>query len=225
MQNEKNELLGLDEVEMENTPIDEMESEVVNLIFVGIDQSYSMSPFTQDMVQALTDFKSAISDSKEVDEILVARANFYQNTTEISGYKTIDDFDVTFTADGMTPLYDVIKEGTEKLNAYMTHLKENGMRVKAVFAIFSDGEDTSSTHAKASDAKRCIDSLNQLEITTAFISFGNEAKKEAAHLGFRNTLEVGSSASELRKGFSVLSKSVIESSKSVTSDNDNFFDL
>ena len=121
-------------------------------------------------------------------------------------------------------MYDAITEGTEKLKEYRQYLKDQGVRVKAVFAIFSDGLDNSS-NSSFSEAKRSIEFLNNEEITTAFISFGGAATQEAKDLGFRNILDVTSSASELRKAFNCLSKSVIESSKSVMSDADDFFQI
>jgi uncharacterized protein YegL len=140
----------------------------------------------------------------------------------IGGYKKIQEFDEEYDAYGMTSLYDVIIEGKEKLVKYIEYLKEQGMRVKAVFSIFSDGEDTSSK-SSFSSAKQAIEELNKLEITTAFISFGNEAKREAKDLDFKNILTMNESSSELRKAFNCLSKSVIESSKSVLPDEDDFF--
>ena len=53
----------------------------------------------------------------------------------------------------------------------------------------------------------------------------NQGENEAKNLGFRNILDVTSSASELRKAFNCLSKSVIESSKSVVADGDDFFQI
>jgi uncharacterized protein YegL len=157
--------------------------------------------------------------------MLVARANFNENVVDVGGYKKIDQFDITYQASGMTPLYDVVAEGTEKLTTYMTYLKEQGMRVKAVFAIFSDGDDTSSRCA-LQEAKANIEALNKQEITTAFIAFGGEAKREADRLGFRNILNItNSNASELRKAFNCLSKSVIEASKSVVAKDDDFFNM
>ena len=44
-------------------------------------------------------------------------------------------------------------------------------------------------------------------------------------LGFKNILDVSSSASELRRAFNCLSKSVIENSKSAVSKQDDFFDV
>lgn len=214
---------GLDDIEVANTSIDDIESENVNLIFVGIDQSGSMHPYVTDMGSALSRFKQALEESKESDDILVARANFAADI-DIGGYKKISEFDCNYTAWGATPMYDVIVDGSLKLDGYRTFLKDQGVRVKAVFAIFSDGDDTCSVRTFG-DAKAAIEKLNHEEITTAFISFGGAATKTAKDLGFRNILDVASSASELRKAFDCLSKSVIESSKSVVADEDDFFQI
>lgn len=217
------EIDGLDDIEIENTSVEEIDSENINLIFLGIDQSGSMCSFSSDMKHSLNEFKDALINSKEADEILVARANF-ENSIDIGGYKKINEFDTAFSAGGCTAMYDAITEGTEKLKEYRQYLKDQGVRVKAVFAIFSDGIDNSSNNG-FSEAKKSIEFLNNEEITTAFISFGGEATNEAKSLGFRNILDVTSSASELRKAFNCLSKSVIESSRSVVADGDDFFQI
>ena len=105
---------GLDEVEIANTSIDEIDSENINLIFVGIDKSGSMGMYERDMVKALSDFKDALINSKECDEILVARADFSDSAT-VGGYKRITEFDTSYSTDGCTAMYDTIIDGTEKL--------------------------------------------------------------------------------------------------------------
>lgn len=216
------EIDGLEEIEVENTAVDDLESESINLIFIGIDESYSMNPYSGEMKKCLNEFKTALIDSKEADEILIARADF-SDDVKIGGYKKITEFDTGYSVYNMTALLDTIIQGTEKLMEYRKFLKEQGVRVKAVFAIFSDGDDT--MNGDFSKAKKSIETLNGEEITTAFISFGGGATKTAQDLGFRNILDVASSASELRKAFNCLSKSVIESSKSVMADEDDFFQV
>lgn len=104
-------------------------------------------------------------------------------------------------------------------------MKSQGIVVRAVFAIFSDGDDTSSRNAGVSEARNKILELNGQEITTAFIAFGSGAEDVADRLGFMNKKQVGASASDLRKAFNVLSKSLISNSKRVdTGANDQFFD-
>jgi uncharacterized protein YegL len=216
------EINGMEDIEIENTSVEEIDSENVNLIFIGIDSSGSMGCFESDMSQCLNGFKDALVNSKESDEILVARADF-NDMINVGGYKKINQFDTAYDANGGTAMYDVIVTGADKLISYIDFLKnEQNMRVKAVFAIFSDGYDNASRN-RLNDAKRKIEELNNLEITTAFISFGNDAISEAKRLDFKNLLNVTSSASELRKAFNCLSKSVIESSQSVLPDGDGFF--
>ena len=217
------EIDGLEEIEMENTSVEDIDSENINLMFLGIDKSGSMSVFQEDMKHCLNEFKNALGSAKEADEILGARADFEDSIT-IGGYKKISEFDTAFQAGGCTAMYDAVTGGTEKLRKYRKFLKDQGVRVKAVFAVFSDGQDNSSKSSFA-QAKDCIAYLNQEEITTAFISFGGAASSVAKDLGFCNILDVTSSASELRRAFDCLSKSVIESSKSVLADGEDFFQV
>ena len=214
MDNNNVAVVGLgDAVAQMNTPIDQIAGEVVNLIFVGIDQSGSMTSYITDMEKCLKEFKTAITATKEVDDILLARADF-ESSICVGGYKKVQDFDINYQANGGTSLYDVVVEGKKKLIDYIEYLKNQGVRTKAVFAIFSDGEDTSSRMG-INEAKNATGEMNSKEIVTAFISFGGMATGIAKTMDFKNILDVGSSASELRKAFNVLSKSVISSSKSV----------
>ena len=223
MDREEIKIDGIEDVEAANTSVDEIDSENINLIFVGIDRSGSMYPFKGDMSQSLGDFKDALTNSKEADDILVARADF-ADTATVGGYKRITEFDTSFQTGGSTAMFDTIVDGTDKLKDYRDYLKNEGMRVKAVFAIFSDGVDNMSRNGFSS-AKNAVEYLNNEEIVTAFISFGGEATQVARDLGFKNILDVNSSASELRKAFNCLSKSVIENSKSAVSKQDDFFDV
>jgi len=217
------EIMGLEEIEEYNTGVDELETENINLIFVGIDQSWSMEQYVSPMKNALDEFKTSLEDSKDSDEILIARANF-SDSIQIGGYKKIQEFENNYESMGMTALYDVVVDGAEKLTEYMDYLKQQGMRVKAVFAIFSDGEDTSSGNSLP-EARKKVEELNSKEITTAFISFGSGAVRSAKDMKFKNLLTVGASSNELRKAFNVLSKSVVESSKSATGNTDDFFQM
>jgi len=215
-------IAGIDDVAVQNTPVDQIDSELVNLIVVLIDQSGSMQPYIGDMQKSLTEFKDALINSKEVDELLLARGNFSDSTIDIGGYKKVDQLDINYRANGGTPLYDVVIEAQKRLLDYMTYLKSQGMRTKAVFAVFSDGDDTSS-YSNLATAKTAVNKLNHQEIVTAFICFGGGAKNEATALGFKNILDVSASASELRRAFNCLSKSVISNSQSATQKTVDFF--
>lgn len=104
------EIDGLDEIEVENTAVDDLDSENINLIFLGIDESGSMSQYIGEMQNCLSEFKTALTDSKEADEILVARADF-SDTINVGGYKKISEFDTGFNTYGCTAMFDTIVEG------------------------------------------------------------------------------------------------------------------
>jgi len=207
-------IMGLDDFEQENTAMDDINSETINLVCTLIDESGSMGGNIQEMNYNQSSFKDALANSKEADEMLVAKGTFSNSNVVIGGYKKIEEFDTTYKASGMTPLYDAIIIGAEKLVSYRTYLKDQGMNVKAVFAVFSDGEDTSSRNS-LSEARRFVENLNSLEIPTAFIAFGNSAINEATNLKFKSILKIDSNtpdpASALRHAFDVLSKSTIKS--------------
>ena len=57
---------GLDEVEITNTSIDEIDSENINLIFVGIDKSGSMGMYERDMVKLFRISKMHLSIPRNV---------------------------------------------------------------------------------------------------------------------------------------------------------------
>lgn len=112
---------------------------------------------------------------------------------------------------------------TKANNEHLTPAKNNAERVMFLGIDVQQSFMENGSHADLASARQAIANLNREEITTAFISFGSDAQHEANKLGFKNLLTVGSSASELRRAFDCLSKSVIESSKSVVADEDDFF--
>lgn len=211
---------GLSPTETFNTPIEEITSAESFLLFVAIDQSGSMNDYRSEMADALMNFKDSIENSKESDLILVSRANF-DNRVSISGYKPINNFDSSYDCGGCTCLYDAIVSGKDKLVEYMDLLKKNGMHVRAVFSVFSDGEDTDSNRSLY-DARDAISELKKREIGTAIICFGSEAENIGNQIGFKEVLNVRSSASELRKAFNMLSKSAITASKAAGAAHDTF---
>lgn len=219
--NEVMDIDGLDELEVQNTAIDDLDSEDVNLMMIGIDNSSSMYPYMRDMSKCLAEFKDALENSKDAGQILVARADF-ADYVDIGGYKKINEFSTDYNPSGCTALNDAIVLGATEMMKYRDFLRQQGVRVKCVFAMFSDGYDNNS-RADSTAARQIVDKLNAEEITTAYIAFGGDAEASAKVLHFKNLLKVDSTAEELRRAFNCLSKSVIESSKSVLADDDDFF--
>lgn len=229
-ENKMAEIFGINDTYAGNVGLDELESERQTLIRLIIDKSGSMSPFESIMVDCLNKFKSAIEGAKESDEMLIGKTLFDSNI-DASGYRFIADFTSNYSAGGNTRLYDaIVKEQKDlidgKGNGYMEHLQQNGIKVKAVLAIFSDGEDNSS-QCSANDTRKAIEFLHSKEIIVAFVTFGNGAEGIAKQIGVKdqNILQIDATESGLRKVFEVLSKSAISASKSTGAGNptDSFF--
>lgn len=217
-----NGILGFDDIVQSNTDVEDIVTENVFLFFIAIDKSSSMNRWDDTMRNGLSLFKDKILNSKQVDEILISRCDFDYNV-DFQGYKPAVEFKTDYSSDGSTSLYDVIISGYENLTQYMSYLKDQGIRVKAVFSVFSDGDDTTS-NANFQQARQKIEQLNDKEITTAFIAFGDDAKSIGGGLGFVNVLDINSDPSELLHAFNCLSKSVISSSQNVNNtDKDDFF--
>jgi len=213
-------ILGLDDID--NVEVEELETEDVNLIHLGIDCSSSMTGFKSMMNKELEKFKLEIGGSSASDQILIARSNF-SDDLEIGGYQKVVDLETDYILGQMTVLYDTIVNGSTEMLKYIDELKSQGMRVNAVFAIFSDGEDTKSK-SSISEAKQSILELNKREIITAYMEFGSVAAGMGTKIGFRNVLKTGGSGDELRQMFGILTTSVIQHSQlSVPSQDDDFF--
>lgn len=224
------EIFGIDDTFEANVEIEKLQSERQTLIGLYIDQSGSMVKFEGIMEDCLIKFKTAIMGAKESDEILVAKTMFDSKIVP-GGYQLIDDMTTDYTASGYTLLYDCIVDGQKRLidgngNGYMEKLQRNGIKTKAVIAIFSDGEDNGS-RCSANDVRRAIEFLHSKEIIVAFVAFGSSARGIAQKIGIKdqNILEVDATESDLRKVFTVLSKSAISASKSIGAGNsaDSFF--
>lgn len=196
-----------------NLDVDKLENEHNTLISLGIDESGSMSGYTDVMRDNIRKMKESLLGSKEQDEMLVSITRF-AGGIQSSGFQLVDDIENTYAPSGMTCLYDSILVMKQQLTQYMAQLKSNGVRCKGVVCIFSDGDDTASqsTIRQAADA---VAEMQKEEIIVAFVAFGDDAKGIADQLGVSkdNVLEVSASESELRKCFDCISKSAISSSK------------
>jgi uncharacterized protein YegL len=215
--------VGLDEIEVQNTAVDDLESENVYLADLLIDSSGSMQPFEGAMVDALTNFKESMLKTKEHDanEMLVSRINFCGKNITIGGFKKVEDLDLAYRASGMTPMYNAIIKAKEELMQYMQHLRNRGMTVRATVGIFSDGDETTSP-SKFGEAKAAIAELQAAEVNTVFIVFGTDrqvVRQRALDLGFKDNLilDAGDTGHTLRAAFDTFSKSLSSHSKNVGS--------
>lgn len=209
-------------IEDNNSSIDELDSENVTLMGLAIDNSGSMGLYIGAMADALASTKKAMAASKNSDEIRISRIDF-DNESIASGYIPVADMDTTYQKSisfGGTAIYDMIVKDGEAMREYRKYLCDNGYHVRAVFAIFTDGEDMHSDHS-IQEAKQVIDAMAREEIITVMIEFGAEAAGIAKALGISKSISCGSTDHELRNAFAMVSKSVVSVSQNVAA-NDAF---
>lgn len=203
-------------IETVNTGIDDLDGEDVTLMGLAIDNSSSMTPYVIPMGEAMEATKKALLDSKNADEIHISRIDF-DSSAKASGYLPISEMETDYPKRveyGSTAIYDMIVNEGEALREYRKYLRDNGYRVRAVFAIFTDGEDTCSKKS-IQDAKEIIDKMNREEIITVMIEFGSDAAGIAKSLGIMKTISCNSTEHDLREAFATVSKSVVSVSQNV----------
>lgn len=225
----KNEIFGMDDDFDQNVDAEELQSARQTVFHILFDESGSMSPYETIMPKCISFYQDTLLKSKQEDEILVAITRF-SSDVKLGKYKFVKDISNAYSTGGCTALYQAIVEASEHLinpngTGYMDTLRAKGVSTKAVFIVFSDGEDygVSKSEGMLSEAKKQIAYLNSKEVTTAFVEFGNDARGIAEDLGFNNILSTDATESELRNIFAILSKSSISASKSAGATSQNAF--
>lgn len=221
---------GLDEVYGTNVDVDDVLSANMMLVDFRIDGSGSMWHHERAMCECLKHYKEAICNSKQADEMMVAKTVF-NGMIHTGGYVAPEDFDTDYMTGGTTRLYDAIIDGRKRMLDYMDQLRNAGTNVRACMIILTDGEDIGSQN-RIGDARQAIEDLISKEITVAFIAFGQDAFGIADKLGIKkqNVKEVSNDESELRRIIDLVSKSAISASKKASSgvggsDDSGFFDI
>lgn len=221
---------GLDEVYGTNVDVDDVLSANMMLVDFRIDGSGSMGWHEDAMRDCLKHYKDAICNSKQADEMMVAKTVF-NGIIHTGGYVAPEDFDTSYMAGGVTRLYDAIIDGRKRMLDYMEQLRNAGTNVRACMVILTDGEDVGSQN-RIGDARKAILDMISKEITVAFIAFGQDAFGIADQLGIKkqNVKEVSNDESELRRIIDLVSKSAISASKKASSgvggsDDSGFFDI
>jgi Mg-chelatase subunit ChlD len=201
--------------------VDDLNTDDVTLLVTIIDQSSSMSPVRDEVIDAFNQMTRALSDSKARDSILMSCWTFSDRPTLVFDYTPIaavkDLTCQTYEPDGATALHDAILNGFTGLVAYGQELRNNGIRTRCLVVVISDGGDNVSSKTEAAVRTVADDLIKQELYTLAFVGLGDASffNQIAARLGFPNVLTVGSSASDIRRALRMVSGSVIRASQAV----------
>jgi len=196
--------------------VNDMFTDEVTLSCVVFDETGSMGGDETAVVMEFGDDLQAIKDSKQADEIFMSLWAFNTSTRVIHSYLPLDMVAgiTDYHPCGGTALFDAVLDAFTALIAYEQELINQGQRTKINLAVFTDGEDNSSSYAADDVRKVAEDLLAKENCTLTLIAFGQGfAQTTAADMGFPNVLEVGRNASERRRAFGTWSKSVIKTSQ------------
>ncbi len=206
--------------------LDTLASEVV-LVTQLIDDSGSIRMVSGN-TEAVRDGHNAVLDAlkgaKAGDGIQVHCR--YLNGTSLYPFVTIDNAvemsQRNYNPQGGTPLYDQTLVLLATLVAKVADFENNGIPVRTVTAIITDGCDQGST-ASAADVKKVVRDLLKKEshiVCGIGVDDGSTDYDQVfQEMGIPKEwcLKVGNSPSEIRKAFALVSKSAVRASQSAAS--------
>ncbi|MDR2540519.1 MAG: hypothetical protein LBD11_01750 [Candidatus Peribacteria bacterium] len=205
-------------------PVDSVKSSEVILLNILTDDSGSIR-FAGN-AQAVRDGHNllikALRESKQQDNIEVL--NRYLNGTVLYPYtplSLVPEMTTTnYDPNGGTPLFDETVKLLATVIAKAQDFKNNGIQVRTITLILTDGEDCHSRTSSANDVKKIVeDMLRSEDHIIAAMGFDNTScdfQTVFAEMGIPSQwiLTANSTPSEIRKAFQVFSQSAVRASQS-----------
>lgn len=194
------------------------EAETINVVFV-IDKSSSTNRFINDLNNTLNEFLHEFQRSHVASKMLISVIEFNSNIDVVSAFQPISDLkDFNVQPYGCTNLYGTVLAGLENAVQYRKDLENNGISVKTLVFIITDGEDNEGVDPSL--VKQKIDEIYQDEsncfsFTIMMFGLGDEANFDEARekMGIKPEMlgKLGATAKDLRKMVSFISSSVSSS--------------
>jgi len=212
------------------TTVEELETDDVTVVSLILDKSGSMSPHQATVRIAYDTLVSSLKGSKQAGSMIVSARCFATTSTLLYGFKKVEEVDPignNYIADGSsTALHDTMISALTDIKAYSQNLKNQGIRVKSIIVVFSDGEDNEAPR-KAKDVKIIAEDLLKGEqYYLVYVGYATDPsvdlKKVAGQIGFGNVLISQATESEIRKTMGLVSKSIIRASQTQVGANSFF---
>jgi hypothetical protein len=216
---------------------DDLPEDRVTLVVPVVDATGSRKDEAELMRVEYNKMLEALKISKGHDTILVSGWLFGMRNKLLHGFVHLEDA-VKLTVsnydpDGMTAMFDCLLDVLRGAVSYAQSLIDQGLRVKVVIPILTDGEDNSSK-ADVSDVRTVVTDLIAREIYVfSMVAFGSGfAQRAAADMGFPplNVIEVDATgqndqqhARDIRHAFELVSSSIIRQSQTAIGNTSGFF--
>jgi len=194
--------------------------EVIGITFV-IDKSGSVNRYISDLNDNLNGFLQEMGHSHVADKILCQILEFDDDVKVLNGFQPIADIKpFNIQPGGMTSCFDACAKGLENTIQYRQNLEQQGITVKNLVFIITDGESNADRKYAASDVKKLVDDLYTNEsnfgsFSIILFGLGDETnfKRVGKEMGIRDEMiaTIGITAKEIRKMIGFISSSVSSS--------------
>ncbi|MBO0781847.1 MAG: hypothetical protein J2P37_23765 [Ktedonobacteraceae bacterium] len=209
---------------------DALSSDRAQLIVTLLDMTSSMRPFRQDVIDAYNTMIDTLKSSRQADQMLLSAWTFNTAPYLLHGYTPMEFVPslnkTSYKPDDATALYDAILHGLIGAVAYGQDLRNQGVRTKITYIVFTDGEDNVSRSTARQVHLVVTDLLAQEIYTFVLVGFGEEglAQDIARQIGFTNTLQANADAASIKQALNIVSRSLIRNSQTMhTSGASNAF--
>ena len=205
--------------------VDDVQTSEVVLVTIMPDDSGSIrfAGNAQAVRDGHNEVLRALGESKQQDQILVQTR--YLNGDVLFPYGPLDQAiemdSQNYNPDKGTPLYDQTAIVLGSVVAKTQEFADNGVPVRSITLLVTDGDDQHSTKATAADVQNLVEDLKRQEThVVAFLGIedrggGVNFKDIARQIGIDDQwiLTVDSDASAIRKAFQVFSQSALQVSQ------------
>lgn len=154
--------------------IDELGATEYTLVTIAVDESSSVSGFTQEMIDCIKKAIEACKLSPRSDYLLIRLVAFGSNMREIHGFKqlidcNISDYDNCICPSGCTMLYDTVTDAINKTKDYGDQLYKNDFDANAIIIVITDGMDNESSGTKI-DTKNALADVMRAETLESIVT-------------------------------------------------------
>lgn len=212
---------------------DDIDADIVTLVSLVLDGSYSMSHNEQAVRDAYDNLViEAFRGSKQNDAMLVSCRVFSDKETVLYGFKKVTDIGKIgsqYSADGgATMLYESTINAMTGIRAYAKSLNDSGVLTKCIVAVFSDGNNNWGKFMKPDSVKKISeDCLRSEMFYLVYVGFKQDPSDNldaiGKSMGFPNILTTSSNPSEVRRVMGLVSQSAIRKSQTAIGPSNSFF--
>lgn len=203
--------------------VDDIESSEVLLVNVLLDDSYSMQGNEQAVRDGVNELLQALRESKQAGSVVVYIRQLNSGLTYAYQLLTpqVKLDPGNYNVRGGTPLFheSLVTLGT--VAAKTTEFENNGVPVRSITVIVTDGGDTGYNKPPARDVKRLIEDMERSERHIIFGYGLGDAQffhQVFDDMGIRRERQLVTTADhhEVRRGFGIVSQSAVRASQAAT---------